>query len=56
MGVWGWLTGCVCVCVGLLQFGVTALMVASREGHEACVKLLLDKGAQVDLQGKVCCG
>ena len=32
------------------QFGWTALMCAARSGHRACVKLLLEKGADVKLQ------
>ena len=36
-----------------LQDGDTPLMVASREGHDGCVQLLLDRGAQVDHQNKV---
>ena len=36
-----------------LQNGDTPLMWASRWGHEWCVKLLLDRGAQVGHQNKV---
>ena len=36
-----------------LQDGDTPLMVASREGRDGCVQLLLDRGAQVDHQNKV---
>ena len=36
-----------------LQDGNTPLMVASREGHDGCVQLLLDRGAQVNHQNKV---
>ena len=36
-----------------LQYGVTALMMASRGGHVECVKLLLEKGASADLLDKV---
>ena len=32
-----------------LQYGETALMMASSGGHVECVKLLLDKGASADL-------
>ena len=39
-----------------LQDGVTALMMASREGRVDCVKLLLDKGASADLLDKVSAG
>ena len=30
----------------------SALMIASHDGHTEVVKLLLDKGAQVNMQGK----
>jgi len=30
--------------------GVTALIIASREGHEAIVQILLDKGAEVNVR------
>ena len=36
-----------------LQNGDTPLMVATREGHDECVQLLLDRGAPVDHQNKV---
>ena len=36
-----------------LQYGATALMLAFREGHVECVKLLLDKGASADVSDKV---
>ena len=36
-----------------LQRGQTALIVASREGHIVCVKLLLEKGASADLLDEV---
>ena len=36
-----------------IQIGDTPLMVATREGHDGCVQLLLDRGAQVDHQNKV---
>ena len=39
-----------------LQRGQTALMVASRGGHVECVKLLLEKGASVDLMDEVSAG
>ena len=37
----------------ILQAGWTALMEASSEGHLECVKELLDKGAQVNVQNEV---
>jgi hypothetical protein len=37
----------------LQAFGRSALMYASEIGHTAVVKMLLDKGADVDLQDKV---
>ena len=36
-----------------LQYGNTPLMVASREGHDGCVQLILDWGVDVDHQNKV---
>ena len=38
-----------------LQDGWTALMMASQAGHIECVKVLLDKGAEVNMQNKVRC-
>ena len=35
------------------QDGLTALMRAAREGHDAIAKILIDGGADVDLQTKV---
>ena len=37
----------------ILQFGTTALMLASSEGHSDIVPVLLAARAQVDLQDKV---
>ena len=37
----------------LLQFGRTALMLASLRGHEACVKRLLKSGARVNMWDEV---
>ena len=37
----------------LIQDGATPLYLASQEGHEGVVKLLLEKGANVDQQDKV---
>ena len=36
-----------------LQKGETALQIASSEGHDECVQLLLDKGAKVNLYDEV---
>ena len=36
-----------------LQCGDTPLMEASGRGHDGCVRLLLDRGAQIDHQNKV---
>ena len=36
-----------------LQHGCTALMKAYDRGHMECVKMLLDRGAQVNRQDKV---
>ena len=37
----------------LMQDGTTPLYVASQEGHEGVVELLLEKGANADQQNKV---
>ena len=36
-----------------LQYGYTPLMRASGGGHDGCVQLLLDGGAQIDHQNEV---
>ena len=36
-----------------LQDGQTALMMAYDRGHIECAKMLVDKGAQVNIQGTV---
>ena len=36
-----------------LQKGVTALIIAAREGHTSIVKILVDHGAAVDIINKV---
>ena len=36
-----------------LQYGYTPLMTASRWGHDGCVQLLLDRGAQIDHRNRV---
>ena len=36
-----------------VQYGQTSLMKASARGHVGCVQLLLDRGAQANLQNKV---
>ena len=35
------------------QYGRTALMWASESGHVECVTVLLDRGAEVNMQNKV---
>ena len=35
------------------QYGETALMMASLSGHTECVKVLLDRGAEVNMQNTV---
>ena len=54
------LPGWVVCCLGhwrdvhlSLQYGYTPLREASRGGHDGCVQLLLDRGAQIDHQDKV---
>ena len=36
-----------------LQVGSTALMKASEEGQVECVKMLMDRGAKVNMQDEV---
>ena len=36
-----------------VQWGQTALMMAYDRGHIECAKMLVDKGAHVNIQGKV---
>ena len=36
-----------------LQDGETALMMASEAGQVECIKVLLDRGAEVNMQDKV---
>ena len=36
-----------------LQYTETALIMASEAGHMECVQVLLDKGADVNMQSKV---
>ena len=38
-----------------LQFGETALMVASYKGKVECVEKLLDRGADINMQSEVSC-
>ena len=45
--------GTPCYMHSYLQFGCTPLIVASGGGHVECVKLLLDRGAQANLQCNV---
>ncbi|MCX8506035.1 MAG: ankyrin repeat domain-containing protein [Alphaproteobacteria bacterium] len=39
-----------------LQDGWTALMVASQKGQVECVTMLVDRGAEVNMQKKVTAG
>ena len=41
------------ICSNHLQYGETALMMASEKGHMECVKILLDGGADVNMQDEV---
>ena len=41
------------ICHSLYQGGWTALMKASRDGEAKCVRILLERGAQANTQGKV---
>ena len=50
LDVYGWLRVCLCVSV---QHGTTAAMLASYEGHEACLKLLIEAGAKLDEKDEV---
>ena len=43
----------VCARLLCMQFKRTALMLAARYGRHDTVKLLLEHGAQIDLQDKV---
>ena len=36
-----------------LQWGKTALMMASEAGHMECIKALMDRGAEVNMQNEV---
>ena len=36
-----------------LQYTETALIMASKAGHMECVQMLLDKGADVNMQSEV---
>ena len=37
----------------ILQHGMTALMMVSERGHKECAKVLLERGAEVNMQDKV---
>ena len=39
--------------LSLQSGGKTALMMASKAGHKGCVQVLMDKGAEVNIQDKV---
>ena len=47
------ISGTWCDMASSVQDGNTALMMASACGHVECVKVLLDRGAQANLQNKV---
>ena len=47
------ISGTWCDMASSIQDGYTALIWASAYGHVECVKVLLDKGAQTNLQNKV---
>ena len=47
------MTGTCCDMAFSLQDGLTPLIGASLASHIECVNVLLDKGAQVNLQDKV---
>ncbi len=38
----------------LVQFGWTALILAAREGHADCARLLVDAGADKEAKNEVC--
>ena len=42
------------VCVVILQAGNAALVQAAGEGHDGCVKMLLDAGSDVTATNPVC--
>ena len=46
----------VCARLLCMQYKATALMRAAEKGHLEVVKLLLDRGAQIDLQDGVMSG
>ena len=41
------------ICHSLQQYGLTALMLASREGKVECMRILLERGVQANTQNKV---
>ena len=41
------------ICTFSLQDGATALMKASKEGKVECIKVLLDRSTEVNMQDKV---
>ena len=51
--LWDFITSCSVYMYFSLQYRETALMKASSEGHVECVKLLLDKGADVNHKDEV---
>lgn len=44
---------CLSLSVSFLQNGITPLHIASRRGNVIMVRLLLDRGAQIDAKTKV---
>ena len=42
------------ICINFIQNGNTALMEACENGHTAVVKALVDNGAGIEKQSKVC--
>ena len=45
---------CLTLDISLMQDGVTALYMASHNGHNDVVQLLLDSGAQTEIPATVC--
>ena len=43
----------ITIVIFVIQTGLTSLHAASFKGHKAIVELLLDNGADIDIQDKV---